>query len=129
MKILGLGIDLTECSRMEAAIQKHGDSFLHRIFTEQELGYCSAMRNPVPHYAARFAAKEAVSKAFGTGIGAHMGWKDIEIVRLASGQPAVQLHGPAADLARSMGVDSVLLSLTHSEHASAANAIAISSKG
>jgi holo-[acyl-carrier protein] synthase len=125
MTILGLGIDLVEVARIEQSIARHGDRFLHRVFTAGEIAYCSPMKTPAPFYAARFAAKEAVSKALGTGIGAACGWLEIEVRRKASGAPFVVLHGAAAETAQRLGIASVLLSLSHTGHSAIAQAIAI----
>ena len=96
MKIIGTGIDIVESARLAESIQRHGERFLARVFTEGERQYCAAMKKPETFYAARFAAKEAVSKAFGTGIGAQLGWLDIEVRRKASGEPFVVLSGEGA---------------------------------
>ena len=125
MTIVGIGVDVVETVRIEASIERHGDRFLSRIFTEGEVQYCSSMKAPAPFYAARFAAKEAVSKAFGTGIGAELGWLDVEVRRKVSGEPFIVLHGPGALLAERLGIRNVLLSLSHSEHYAVANAVAI----
>jgi holo-[acyl-carrier protein] synthase len=125
MTILGLGIDLVEVARIEQSIERHGERFLRRVFTEGEIAYCAAMKAPAPFYAARFAAKEAVSKALGTGIGAECGWLEIEVRRKASGAPFVVLHGAAADTARRLGIATVLLSLSHTRHSAIAQAIAV----
>jgi holo-[acyl-carrier protein] synthase len=111
--ILGIGVDLVEVARIEQAIARHGEPFLHRIFTADEIAYCSKMKSPAPHYAARFAAKEAVSKAFGTGIGAQLGWHDIEVRREESGKPSIILHGDGAALASARGAREIHLSLSH----------------
>ena len=89
--ILGVGIDLIEVSRVVRALERQGDRFRNRVFTEGELAYCDGIKFPGPHFAARFAAKEAVSKAFGTGIGEHMGWKTAEVVRDSLGKPSIRL--------------------------------------
>src|SRR5262245_60414259 len=89
---IGTGIDLIEVSRIRSVLAKHGERFLGRVLGQVEIEYCMEQREPAPFVAARFAAKEAVSKAFGTGIGARLGWQDIEVRRLASGQPMVALH-------------------------------------
>jgi len=123
MQILGTGIDLVENTRIAASLEKFGDRFLHRIFTEGEIAYCAAMPHPVAHYAARFAAKEAISKAFGTGIGKALGWRDIEVVRAESGAPSVILHGNGAALAAERGATQVFISLTHTDTHAAASAI------
>ncbi len=123
MEIVGTGIDLVENARIASSIAKFGDSFLKRVFLPAEIAYCQTMRNPAPHYAARFAAKEAVSKAFGCGIGAQLGWLDIEVVRADSGAPSIVLHGAGCKLAEAHGVNRIHLSLTHTEAYAAANVI------
>ena len=120
--ILGTGIDLVENARIAASIEKFGDRFLHRIYTEGEIAYCSAMAHPVPHYAARFAAKEAVSKAFGCGIGKTLGWRDMEVTRDELGAPHIVFHGDAVALAAQRGVRTVFVSLTHTDNHAAASA-------
>lgn len=118
--ILGLGIDLVEVARIERALKRFGPRFLERILHGNELAYCQSQTAPAGTVAARFAAKEAVSKAFGTGIGEELGWKDIEVVRLSSGQPSVRLHGKAVELLAARGGRNVHLSITHTAgHASA----------
>ena len=125
MHILGLGTDLVEVARIEQSIARHGERFLRRVFTENEIAYCAAMKTPAPFYAARFAAKEAVAKALGTGLGAACGWLDIEVRRRASGEPFVVLYDAAADTAQRLGITTVLLSLSHTEHYATAQAIAV----
>ncbi len=125
MKIIGIGIDVIEVERIDEAVEEFGDRFLERIFTEGELSYCGSQRRPAIHYAARWAAKEAVSKAFGTGIGAELGWTDIEIVRRESGEPELVLHGRAKEFAVEVGVREVKVSLTHAKHYAAANAVVL----
>jgi len=120
--ILGTGIDLVENARIAASIEKFGDRFLHRVFTEGEIAYCAPFPNPVPHYAARFAAKEAVSKAFGTGIGKPLGWRDIEVTRDEHGAPHILLHGGGKTLAEQRGVRQIFVSLTHTDKHAAASA-------
>jgi holo-[acyl-carrier protein] synthase len=125
MKVLGIGVDVVETARIESSIQRFGERFLNRVFLEGEIAYCRSMKFPDRHFAARFAAKEAVSKAFGTGIGSSMGWKDIEVVRKASGEPFVTLRGGALRLAEELGGAEVLVSLSHSDHYSVANAVLV----
>jgi len=124
MRIIGLGVDIIEIARLEGSIQRHGRSFIDRLFLAGEQAYCGPQREPARCYAARFAAKEAVAKALGTGIGEHLGWHDIEVRRKASGEPFVILHGTGAETAKRMGISEILLSLSHSEHYAVANAIA-----
>ena len=96
---------------------------MERILVPSELAYCASHSDPAPSLAARFAAKEAVSKAFGTGIGEHLGWHDIEILRRDSGQPAVRLLGKGADLLAGRGGRAIHVSLTHAIAYAAAVAI------
>lgn len=121
--ILGVGTDLIETSRVETSWKRFGERFLGRIFLPAEIEYCLGMKFPARHLAARFAAKEAVSKAFGTGIGSRLGWKDIEVRRREGGQPFLVLHGGGEVLAREFGVRNTHLSLTHHETAAAAVAV------
>lgn len=107
--ILRTGIDLIEIDRVQQVIERHGQRFLERVFTAQELTDCAGNVNSI---AARFSAKEAVSKAFGTGIG-EVGFKDIEIIRLAGGAPQIILHSKAAKLADVLGLDTWSISLSH----------------
>ena len=121
--ILGTGIDIIEVARIEASFEKFGERFVNRILLPDEIAYCLAHRRPAPFLAARFAAKEAVSKAFGTGIGAQLGWHDIEIRRKESGEPFVVLHGKGAELFAARGATKIHVSLSHTEHYAAATAI------
>jgi len=125
VKILGTGIDIVETARIAESIKRHGEKFLARVFTAGEREYCAAMRKPETFYAARFAAKEAISKAFGTGFGAQLGWLDIDIRRKASGEPFVILSGDGAATAKRLGVTEIRISMSHSDHYAVANALAI----
>jgi holo-[acyl-carrier protein] synthase len=118
--ILGAGIDIIEVHRVEAAFARHGDRFVRRILCPDELAYCLSHRSPGPFLAARFAGKEAISKAFGTGIGAQLGWHDMEIRRKDSGQPYVVFHGQGQTLLAAVGGRAVHISLSHTaQHATA----------
>ena len=118
--ILGTGIDFIEVARIEASFQKFGDRFLQRILRPAEIAYCLSHKKPGPFLAARFSAKEAISKAFGTGIGEQLGWQDMEVGRKASGEPFVILHDNGQKLLQQHGARIVHLSLTHTDqHASA----------
>src|SRR5437588_10455269 len=90
--ILGIGIDIIEVGRIQASYERFGERFLNRILHPNEIGYCLSHKAPAPFLAARFAAKEAISKAFGTGIGAELGWQDMEVGRKARGGAFVILH-------------------------------------
>ena len=126
MRIFGIGIDVVEVERIASAIERHGEPFLAKLFTAAERTYCELQNKPALHYAARFAAKEAVSKALGTGIGGQAGWLDLEITRDPSGAPKLALQGSAADFANRNGITEIQISLTHAREYAAANAIAIS---
>ncbi|MFC4993947.1 holo-ACP synthase [Rubritalea tangerina] len=126
MQVFGIGIDVVEIDRIEESIEKFGDKFLDRIFTPTERAYCDAQKRPHVNYAARFAVKEAVSKAFGTGIGKELSWLDMTILRAASGEPRVELSGAGKDFAESHKIVQIKISLTHAKLYAAANAIALS---
>ncbi len=116
MSIIGIGVDLVECARIQRSIDRFGDRFLHRVFTDGEIEYSMSMKFPARHLAARFAGKEAVSKAFGTGIGKAMGWRNIDIRKKESGEPFLVFSGPAEAFAAKRGVTSALVTLSHTEH-------------
>jgi holo-[acyl-carrier protein] synthase len=121
--ILGTGIDIIEVARIASSYEKHGERFVNRILLPEEIAYCLAHRQPAPFLAVRFAAKEAISKAFGTGIGAQLGWQDMEIRRKESGEPFVVMHGKGAELFAARGAQRLHVSLSHTEHYAAATAI------
>jgi holo-[acyl-carrier protein] synthase len=121
--ILGTGIDIIEVDRIEAAYKKFGERFVQRILRPGELAYCFSHKSPGPFLAARFAAKEAISKAFGTGIGAQLAWQDMEICRKESGEPYVILHGKGQTLLVEKGGRIVHITLSHTEKHAAAMAI------
>src|SRR5512135_2924851 len=113
--ILGIGIDIIEVGRIEASYEKFGERFLKRILHPDEISYCLSNSSPGPFLAARFAAKEAISKAFGTGIVAELGWQDMEVRRKSSGEPFVVLHGKGEALLKQRGARVVLLSISHTQ--------------
>ena len=121
--IVGTGIDITEVPRIRKAIQRHGERFLQRIFTEGEIQYCESKVNRVERYAARFAAKEAGMKAIGTGWNHGVRWRDIEVARKPGGRPTLLLHGKAAEFAAKLGATNVALSLTHTAEQAMAQVI------
>ncbi|QOJ01850.1 MAG: holo-ACP synthase [Phycisphaeraceae bacterium] len=119
------GIDITEVPRIASMLRDHGDAFWTRVYTPAERSYCEANPARCPeHAAARFAAKEAVFKALGTGWAGGVAWTDCEVVHEPSGRPAVVLRGRALEIARAMGITRWSLSLTHTESQAAASAIA-----
>ncbi len=125
MKLWGIGIDVVEIKRIEQSLSEFGERFRDRIFTAREQAYCEAQKRPAIHYAARFATKEAVAKALGTGIGVHAGWCDIEVIRKESGEPEVVFSGAALLFVEENDLNSVKVSLTHAEHYAAANAVVL----
>jgi holo-[acyl-carrier protein] synthase len=112
--ILGTGIDVIDIERIARSIERYGDHFLRRVYTPGEIAYCQRKRrNAAESFAARFAAKEAAAKALGTGIGFGVTWREIEVGREPAGRPLLLLHGRAAEIARTMGVQHSSLSITH----------------
>ena len=120
----GVGIDLVEIARFRAAMSRHGDRFLVKIFTARERKYCEGKWNRLAHYTARFAAKEAVLKALGTGWSGGIHWTDVEVSHAGTGEVRVKLAGAAAAAARRKKIHTVHLNITHSERYAAAVAVA-----
>ncbi|MCM3878762.1 MAG: holo-ACP synthase [Vicinamibacterales bacterium] len=114
MNIIGIGMDAAEIDRIEAAVARFGDKFLRRVFTEGEIAYATRRRNPAPHLAGRFAAKEAAMKALGTGNAHGVFWRDIEVVR-QGGPPQLRFHGGAARHFERLKASGSLLTITHSQ--------------
>ena len=118
--ITGIGIDVVQNQRIRDSIERFGERFVNRIYTEAEIEYCNKCAHPAIHYAARFAAKEAAFKALGTGWAAGVKWRDVEVKRLASGKPELHLYGEALVRATSLGSLRFYVSLTHDELVSCA---------
>jgi holo-[acyl-carrier protein] synthase len=112
--IIGLGVDATEIDRIAATIERYGERFIRRVFTDAEIAYCTRRRTAAIHFAGRFAAKEAGMKALGTGHSQNVLWRDVEVIRLG-GPPRLEFHGGAARRFAAMGATGSLLSITHSE--------------
>ena len=112
--IIGLGLDAAEIPRVAALIDRYGERFIRRLFTEGEVAYCSRRRTPAMHFAARFAAKEAGMKALGTGHSQDVLWLDLEVVR-GGGPPQLRFHGGAGRRFAAMGAQSSLLTITHTD--------------
>lgn len=122
--MIGIGTDLIEIARIRSVLLRHGDRFMDRILTEEERAYCAGMAHPHKHIAARFAAKEAVSKCFTTGIGSELGWKSVSVYHGPRHEPLVRLDEQGQALLQHVGATHVLLSLSHTEtHAMAVAAI------
>jgi holo-[acyl-carrier protein] synthase len=121
--IVGLGVDITEVSRIEATIARHGATFLKRVFTPSEITYCERHRNRAERFAGRFAAKEATMKALGTGWARGVRWLDIEVVREPSGKPTLKLSGASQEIANRLGVKHIALTITHTGNTALAQVI------
>jgi len=121
-ELVGIGADIVDIARIRAAHERHGAPFLDRVFTPDEIAYCLRMGNPHQHLAARFAAKEAVAKAFATGIGAELGWRSISVYHGSRQEPLVRLDENATALLARIGATHVLITLSHT--ATAAIAVA-----
>ena len=121
--IVGTGIDITEVPRIRQVIERHGERFLKRVFTDGEIRYCESKANRVERYAARFAAKEAGMKAIGTGWNHGVRWRDVEVARQPGARPTLIFHGKAAEFAAQLGVTNIALSLTHTAEQALAQVI------
>ena len=126
MEIIGHGIDIVETHRVAQLFERHGQRFLARCFTPREQEYSAGKRRQVEHLAGRFAAKEAILKALGTGWAQGVAWTDAEIVREPSGRPSVQLHGTGLQMAQSLGIHQWMVSISHIATHAMASAIAVS---
>jgi len=111
--VIGVGTDIVEVERIRSAHERHGDKFLHRIYTEEEIAYCRKHRDPLPFLAARFAAKEAASKAFGTGIARGFGWKTFSVTHDEHGAPLAVFDDAGKRLLEDRGASGALVSLSH----------------
>jgi len=123
--VRGVGTDIIECERIARAYERQKERFLRRVYTEGEQDYCLKMKNPVPHLAARFAAKEAVSKCFTTGIGDSLGWKSIEVIKGEREEPIIRLDEKGQALLTQLGGRDVLISLSHTENYGLAFAVIV----
>ena len=126
--LVGLGADLIEVERVRGVLERQGPRFLERVFTDEERAYCSKMAQPHKHYAARFAAKEAVSKCFTTGIGAELGWRSVSIYHGERHQPLVRLDEKGQALLAAVGATSVHVTLSHTESHALAVAVLLNAK-
>jgi len=125
MDILGIGTDITECLRIARMIERHGDLFINRVYTPEEVRYCQNRKQATQHFAGRWAAKEAVMKALGTGWRRGIGWRDIEIRNAPGGQPVVAVRGGVKDVVEQLGIRKLLVSISHCHTHATALAIAV----
>ena len=124
MAVIALGMDLIQIDRVAEVLERRGERFLGRVFTAGEQAYCDRRRARAQHYAGRFAVKESVMKALGTGWARGVRWRDIEVVREPGQAPRVQLHGRSAEHARERGIERILITITHDAGIAAAVAVA-----
>lgn len=126
--IVGLGTDIVEIVRIGEMIDRHGEAFLNRIYTPDEIRYCQKRKHYNEAFAGRWAAKEAVMKALGTGFIRGIGWQDIEILAEKSGKPFVNIRGGAGEHAKKIGVDNILITISHCKAYATATAIGVGSE-
>jgi len=125
MNILGIGTDIVECLRIAQMIERHGELFIDRVYTASEIAYCRSRKQATQHFAGRWAAKEAILKALGTGWRRGISWRDIEVRNNEGGRPSVALCGGARDVVEQIGVGEVLVTISHCRSHATAFAIAL----
>ena len=125
MEIVAHGIDLVDCPRIEAMVERHGKRFIERVFTATEQAYAEANKNGIEKLADRFAAKEAVLKLMGTGWRGKIAWTDVEVINNSSGQPEVTLSGEVEKIAGKLGIKHISVSITHTANFAIASAVAL----
>ncbi len=125
MEIVAHGIDLVDCPRIEAMVERHGKRFIQRVFTAAEQAYAEANKNGIEKLAGRFAAKEAVLKLMGTGWRGKIAWTDVEVINNSSGQPEVTLGGEVKKIAGKLGIKHISISITHTANFAIASAVAL----
>lgn len=123
--IVGIGTDIVECVRIARMIEKHGETFLTRVYTAQEIAYCAGRKAATQHYAGRWAAKEAALKALGTGWAHGIQWTDVEVINQLGGKPVIDLHGEARVIGARQGILDMLISISHCRNYAVAYATAI----
>ena len=125
MSLYGIGTDIVECLRIAQMIERHGELFITRVYTEHEIEYCQSRKQATQHFAGRWAAKEAVLKALGTGWRRGISWRDVEVRNLRSGSPLITLYGGARDYMLEQDISKVLISISHCRSHATAYAIAL----
>ena len=125
MNILGIGTDITECLRIAQMIERHGELFITRVYTPAEIQYCQSRKQSTQHFAGRWAAKEAVLKAVGTGWRRGISWRDVEIKNQLGGKPTIALHAGLRDVAEDLGIGQILISISHCRSHATAYALAL----
>lgn len=128
-EILGIGTDIVECVRVRRMIEQHGELFLNRVYTEREIQYCQSRKRATEHFAGRWAAKEAILKAIGTGWSKGICWTDLEVRNRTDGAPEVRVRAGARDAAMARGIGDILISISHCRNYATAYALALSRSG
>jgi holo-[acyl-carrier protein] synthase len=126
--IIGIGTDITECLRIARMIERHGELFIDRVYTPDEIAYCQKRRQSTQHFTGRWAAKEAILKAIGTGWRRGISWRDMEIRNDSSGKPVVAIRGGVQEVVEQLGVREILVSISHCHTHATAVAIAVGEK-
>lgn len=129
MNVIGIGTDIVECLRIAQMIERHGELFVNRVYTQHEIDYCSVRKSATQHYAGRWAAKEAVLKTLGTGWSRGIKWRDIEVHNDLAGKPSIRLDGGALEVAERLGITTVQISISHCRSHATAFAIALGDAG
>ncbi|MBU4270322.1 MAG: holo-ACP synthase [Planctomycetes bacterium] len=124
-EIIGIGADITECLRIARMIERHGELFIGRVYTDEEIKYCQSCKQSTQHYTGRWAAKEAILKALGTGWRKGISWRDIEVRNEPSGRPVVAVRGGVKDVVEQLGVAEILVTISHCRTHATATAIAV----
>ncbi len=125
MNVVGIGTDIIECLRIAQMIEKHGELFIGRVYTPTEIQYCQHRKASTQHFAGRWAAKEAILKALGTGWRRGISWRDIEVRNEPGGKPVVAMRGGARDIVEQLGITQMLVSISHCRSHATAYALAI----
>jgi len=128
-KIIGIGTDITECLRIARMIERHAELFINRVYTPEEIHYCQSRKQATQHFTGRWAAKEAVLKALGTGWRRGISWRDVEVRNEPGGKPSVVLRGGAKEVAAQLGIAEVLVTISHCRTHATATAIAVGELG
>ena len=124
-EIIGIGTDITECLRIARMIERHAELFINRVYTPEEIRYCQSRKQATQHFTGRWAAKEAVLKALGTGWRRGISWRDVEVRNEPGGKPSVALRGGAKEVAAQLGITDVLVTISHCRSHATATAIAV----
>lgn len=125
MHVIGIGTDIVECLRIAKMIERHGEMFINRVYTELEIAYCRERKEATQHYAGRWAAKEAVLKAIGTGWVKGISWRDVEVRNDRAGRPSIRFRGEARDKVEQLGIGRMLISISHCRSHATAYALAL----